>query len=250
MDKLTLIGLLLAFGSLVAGQWLSGGSLLILFNVHAFIIVVGGTLGAVMIQSSWHHFIAAWQHLGWVFKPPKYEFALSARQLRQWGTQVRQQGFLSLEDAYGDEVDDFCRRGLGLLIDGIEPAMMQELLEQQMDLEQEQLESQARIFESMGGYSPTIGILGAVLGLIQAMAYLATPEQLGNGIAVAFVSTIYGVGFANFVYLPIANKLRQINSQQMVYQEMVLSGLIAIAQGESSLSLERRLSSFSSGFRL
>lgn len=244
MDRLTLIGLLLAFGSLVAGQWLSGGSLTILFNVHAFVIVVGGTMGAVMLQSSWRVFIGAWKQLLWVIKPPQYDHFALSRRLLGWASLVRQQGFLALEDVYQEETDPICRKGLSLIIDGLEPPLIQELLEQQMDLEQEHLESQARIFESMGGYSPTIGILGAVLGLIQAMTYLASPEQLGSGIAVAFVATIYGVGFANLIYLPVANKLRYLNGQHVIYQELLLSGLLGIAQGESSLLLERRMSSF------
>ncbi|MFM2485119.1 flagellar motor protein [Celerinatantimonas yamalensis] len=244
MDKLAISGLLITFGSLIIGQWLGGGSLTLLLNAHALLIVLGGTLGAVMLQTPWPIFRGAFQHLHWVFVPPRYDYRLLAQKLYQLGNLVRKEGFLSLEAQSSDEEDRLCRQGLTLLIDGIEPQILREVLEQQMDMEQEQLERYASIYESMGGYSPTIGILGAVLGLIQAMSFLATPDQLGNGIAVAFVATIYGVGFANLIFLPIANRLRQLFYQYSIYQEMIIVGLASIAIGESSLTLARRLNIF------
>ncbi|CAG8998365.1 MAG: Chemotaxis protein PomA [Candidatus Celerinatantimonas neptuna] len=244
MDRLTVLGLLIAFGSVVLGQWLGGGSLAILLNVHAFLIVVGGTIGVVMLQSPWNIFAGAIRHLAWAFFPPRYSLDELSSQLQIWGASVRYHGFLSLEEEYQNEPNDFCQQGLALLIDGIDTASLQEVLEQRMDVEQQRLECYARIYESMGGYSPTIGILGAVLGLIQAMSFLDNPDQLGSGIAVAFVATIYGVGFANLLYLPIANKLRQIFYQYSVYQDMVVTGIVSISRAETSLILERRLNVF------
>jgi chemotaxis protein MotA len=244
MDKLSFIGLLFAFGSIVIGQWLSGGTLSVLLNGHAFVIVVGGTFGAVMLQSPFRHFKAAFSRVAWVFFPPERSLSQLSAQVQTWAHLVRQHGFLVLEEQLEDLDDPFCHKGLTLLIDGADGESLRQILEQHIDIEQEDLERSARVFEAMGGYSPTIGIIGAVLGLIQAMSFLATPEQLGGGIAVAFVATIYGVGFANFVYLPVANKLRSVFYHYAVYQEMVLAGLVSIADGENSLGLERRMSSF------
>lgn len=246
MDKLTVFGLIIAFGSVLLGQWLGGGSLTLLLNGHAFLIVVGGTIGVVMLQSPWDIFSGAIRHLAWIFFPPRYSLVDLSSQLQIWGASVRHHGFLSLEEAFQNEPNYFCRQGLELLIDGIDTTSLQEVLEQRMDVEQQKLERYARIYESMGGYSPTIGILGAVLGLIQAMSFLDNPDQLGTGIAVAFVATIYGVGFANLLYLPIANKLRQIFYQYSVYQDMIVTGIVSISQAETSLILDRRLNVFMS----
>lgn len=247
MDKLSFAGLLFAFGSILVGQWLSDGSLSILLNGHAFVIVVGGTFGAAMLQSSVKQFRAAFIQLPWVFVPPLLSLNELSERILNWSYLVRQHGFLVLEEELSELDDDFARKGLSLLIDGADSDSLRQILEQHIDIEQDKLERAARVFESMGGYSPTIGIIGAVLGLIQAMTYLTTPEQLGAGIAVAFVATIYGVGFANFVYLPVANKLRNVYYEYAVYQEMVLAGLMSIADGENSLSLQRRMSNFLQG---
>lgn len=247
MDKLAICGLLLAFGSIFFGQWLGGGSIALLLNGHAFIIVLGGTVGAVMLQFPWVVFKGAFKHLSWVLFPPDFDLRQLARKLHHWSNLVRKEGFLSLEIELEQSNDELCSQGLTLLIDGIEVNVLQDVLEQQMDMEQEKLERYARIYESMGGYSPTMGILGAVLGLIQAMSFLASPEQLGNGIAVAFVATIYGVGFANLVFLPVANRLRQMFYRYSIYQEMLIVGLTSIAVGETSLALERRLAVFVKG---
>lgn len=244
MDKLALIGLLTAFGAIFFGQWLGGGTLTVLLNLHAFIIVFGATMGAVMLQFPWPIFKGALLHLRWVFFPPRYDIQQLIARLHYWSALTRREGFLSLENELDEQKDEMVRQGMALLIDGIAPNILTELLEQRMDMEQERLEGYARIYESMGGYSPTIGILGAVLGLIQAMSFLASPEQLGNGIAVAFVATIYGVGFANLIFLPIANRLRQLFYQYSLYQEMLVAGLSSIAVGEPSLTLDRRLAIF------
>lgn len=244
MDRLSLSGLVLAFGSIFLGQWLSGGSLAILFNAHAFVIVIGGTFGAVMLQSSLNHFIGAFRLLSWIFIPPQRSLIILEKQIHEWAHLVRLHGFLVLEQQLQKQNDSFTDYGLRLLIDGADSESLRHNLEQRIDIEQEDLDRRAGVFEAMGGYSPTIGIIGAVLGLIQAMSFLSTPEQLGAGIAVAFVSTIYGVGFANFMYLPIANKLRNIFSDYNLYQDMLVEGLVAIADGEPSLNLERRMSNF------
>jgi len=151
---------------------------------------------------------------------------------------------LSLQEELLDNQDAFTQKGGGMLVDGCDPLALQDILQQDIDLDSEHYERSAQIYESMGGYSPTIGIIGAVLGLIQAMSYLDQPERLGEGIAVAFIATIYGVGFANFIYLPVANKIRLYYQYVALYKEMTLIGLIAIANGENSLLLQHRLNGY------
>lgn len=238
---MALLGLALALAAIAIAQWWHGGSLLTLLDGPAFLIVVGGTLGAVILQTPRQYLLQAFGQLGWVLNPPAWDLAQQGERLKRWAMFARQQGLLALEEAADGEVDPFTNQGLTMLVDGVPVEQMRQLLEADIDISQERNEHAARVFESMGGYSPTIGIIGAVLGLIQAMFHLEDPAALGAGIAVAFVATIYGVGFANLVYLPLANRLRAFHYHYGLYQEMTLEGLLAIAHGENSLQLERRL---------
>ncbi|MCS3458326.1 flagellar motor protein [Aeromonas sp. BIGb0445] len=238
---MALLGLVLALAAIAIAQWWHGGSLLTLLDGPAFLIVVGGTLGAVILQTPRQYLLQAFAQLGWVLNPPAWDLAQQSERLKRWALFARQQGLLALEEAAEGEEDPFTHQGLTMLVDGVSVEQMRQLLEADIDISQERNEHAARVFESMGGYSPTIGIIGAVLGLIQAMFHLEDPAALGAGIAVAFVATIYGVGFANLVYLPLANRLRAFHYHYGLYQEMTLEGLLAIAHGENGLQLERRL---------
>jgi len=244
MDKLSIAGLLIAVLALYLGFTLEGGSISALFELPAFIIVVGGTLGAVMLQSSASQFFHAMSLLKWIVFPPHYDMNSGVDNIVSWADKSRESGFLVLESIALDEEDDFIRKGLNLLVDGVELDNLKVSLDLDLDLYREHNLRSANVFEAMGGYSPTVGILGAVLGLIHAMNNLTEPSLLGEGIATAFIATIYGVGFANFIYLPIANKLRAIIHQQTLYREMVLEGLIAIAHGENPHAIENKLSAF------
>ena len=208
MDKLSLAGLVIAILAIYLGFSLDGGGVGALFELPAFIIVFGGTLGAVMLQSSKEQFYHAMSLLKWVFYPPKYDVEDGIEKIITWAEKARESGYLALEDVAHDEADSYTNKGLNLLVDGIEVDDFKISLELDLDLYREHNLRSANVFESMGGYSPTIGILGAVLGLIHAMGNLSDPDMLGQGIATAFVATIYGVGFANLLYLPIANKIR------------------------------------------
>jgi chemotaxis protein MotA len=157
---------------------------------------------------------------------------------------ARGSGFLALEDTALEIEDSFTQKGLNLLVDGIEVDKLQDTLALELTLYQQHNLRSANVFESMGGYSPTIGILGAVLGLIHAMSNLTEPALLGQGIATAFIATIYGVGFANLLYIPIANKIRSIVHQQTMYREMMCEGLLSIANGDNPTSIENKLSAF------
>ena len=244
MDKLSIAGLIVAISAVYLGFSLDGGHASALLKLPAFIIVFGGTLGAVMLQSSSIQFLHALSLLRWVIYPPKYDIEQGIEDVLFWAEKSRESGYLSLEIHALDTEDNFVRKGLNFLVDGVETEKFKETLELEIDLYQEQHLRSANIFEAMGGYSPTIGILGAVLGLIHAMSNLSNPELLGEGIATAFVATIYGVGFANLIYLPIANKIKSVIHHQTLYHEMISEGLIAVANSENPNAIENRLSSF------
>ncbi|MGJ8691908.1 MAG: flagellar motor protein [Thalassotalea sp.] len=244
MDKLSVAGLVVAILAIYVGFSLDGGSISTLVKLPAFIIVFGGTLGAVMLQSSSQQFFHALSLLKWIFFPPKYDIEQGISSIVTWSERSREAGYLALEEFALDESDEFISKGLNYLVDGAEIDSFKEVLELDLDLYQEHNLRSANIFDAMGGYSPTIGILGAVLGLIHAMANLSDPELLGDGIATAFVATIYGVGFANLLYIPVANKIKAIVHQQTMYREMIAEGLVAVANSENPHAIENRLSAF------
>ncbi|MEI6897075.1 MAG: flagellar motor protein [Psychromonas sp.] len=244
MNKLGLLGFVIIVTSILFAQSYHGSSIAGLFDLPAFLIVFGGTMGAILVQTSAKQLLHALSLLPRIFTTPKLSILNQSRQLQKWSKKSRQHGLLSLQKEESNALDPFTKKGLSMLIDGCDQMVLQDILQQDIDLESEHYERSAQIYESMGGYSPTIGIIGAVLGLIQAMGYLDQPEKLGAGIAIAFVATIYGVGFANFIYLPIANKIRLHYQFVALYKEMTLIGLLAIAQGDNNLLLERRLSGY------
>lgn len=244
MDRISIAGLLVAILAIYLGFILDGGSIYALFELPAFIIVVGGTLGAVMLQSSTSQFYHAFSLLKWVFTPPQYDIEEGIEKIMLWASKSRESGYLSLEDAAFDEDDIYTQKALNLLVDGVDIENLRVSLELDLDIYREHNLRAANVFESMGGYSPTIGILGAVLGLIHAMNNLTEPELLGQGIATAFIATIYGVGFANLIYLPIGNKIKEIVHQQTMYREMMSEGIVSIANGENPHAIENKLSAF------
>lgn len=244
VDKLSVAGLLVAVFAIYIGFSLDGGHLSALLELPAFIIVFGGTLGAVMLQSSMQQFTHAISLLKWIFIPPIYDINRGIDEIVAWATKARESGYLALEDTALEIEDSYTQKGLNLLVDGVELDNFRATLELDLDIYREHTLRSANVYEAMGGYSPTIGILGAVLGLIHAMSNLTEPALLGQGIATAFIATIYGVGFANLFYLPIANKIRTIVHQQTMYREMVCEGLVAIANGENPHAIENKLSAF------
>ena len=247
MDKLAVSGFLLAIVAVAGGFVIEGGSLTTLLHFPAFLIVFGGTIGAVMLQTPVSQFQLGLKMLPWVIRPNHVPLEHTAERIVHWGSAARGSGFLALENDALAEQDPFLHRGLNLLVDGVEPSALQDTLDAELTLERERLLRGARIFEAMGGYSPTIGIVGAVLGLIQAMANISEPELLGMGIATAFVATIYGVGFANLVFIPVGNKLKSLVHQRPLYHELIIEGLVSIAHGETPRNIERKLSAYHPG---
>lgn len=244
MDVLSLIGIILAFIAILGGNYLEGGHVGSLINGPAALIVLGGTLAAVFLQTPLAVFKRSLSVLGWIFFPPRIDLAGGIDRVVGWSMTARKEGLLGLEPVAEAEPDPYARKGLQLLVDGVEPEAIRSILEVDL-LTQENRDLQAaKVFESMGGYAPTIGIIGAVMGLIHVMGNLADPSMLGSGIAVAFVATIYGVGFANLFLIPAGNKLKSIVLRQSRYREMLLEGILSIAEGENPRSIEMKLQGF------
>lgn len=241
MDKISLLGLLVGIGAILAGQVLEGGHLSSLLQPTALLIVLGGTAGAVMLQSPFATFRRGLALLAWVFFPPRFEHRKMIDQISQWSHLSRREGLLALENFVATLNDAFAQKGLQLLVDGADPERLRSVMEVEINSYEEEMRQAARVWESAGGYSPTIGILGAVMGLIHVMENLSDPSRLGAGIAVAFVATIYGVGLANLVFLPVANKLKSCIARQVVAREMLLDGLVGIAVGDNPRIIESRL---------
>jgi len=241
LDKISLAGLAIGLIAILGGQLMEGGNINSLVQPTALLIVCGGTLGAVLLQSPFHIFKHGMQMAKWVWVPPLIEQKRLVDQILTWSQLSRREGLLALENHIPGLKDPFTRKGLQLLVDGADPERIRELLEVEINTFEEELRQSARIWDSAGGYSPTIGILGAVMGLIHVMENLSDPTKLGGGIAVAFVATIYGVGLANLVYLPIAGKLKYYISRMVSSREMLIDGLVGIAVGDNPRIIEGRL---------
>lgn len=244
MDLLSIIGVVVALGAILGGNILEGGHTGGLMQLTAFVIVFGGTVGAVLIQSPLSVFLRSLKMVSWVFMPPKIAGKETVEKIVGWSQKTRKEGLLGLESVAESEPDPFAQKALRLLVDGTEPESIRNILEVEIGAHEHNDTQAAKVFEGMGGYSPTIGIIGAVMGLIHVMANLSDPSKLGSGIAVAFVATIYGVGLANLFFLPFANKLKAIVHHQTKFREMIVEGVIAIAAGENPRVIETKLHAF------
>jgi len=244
VDGLAIVGVCLAFIAIIGGNFMEGGQLSALMNTPAVIIVFGGTLGAVVLQTPRSRLVDAMRILKWVLLPPVVGMTDGIKKMIAWSTTARREGLLGLENAAEREKDPFARKGLELLIDGGEPQVIRHVMENELSARMQRDLAAASVFKSMGGYAPTIGIIGAVMGLIHVMGSLADPAQLGAGIATAFVATIYGIGLANLVFLPIADRLAALVERDATYRSMTIEAILAIAEGEHPRSIELRLRGF------
>ncbi len=244
MDILSIAGLIIGIGAIVGGNIMEGGHTSSLMQFTAFVIVTGGTIGAVMLQSPTPVFMRSLQIARWVFFPPQFNHLQAIEQMTEWSTIARKEGLLGLEPLAEEEPDLFARKGLQLLVDGSEPEMIRNILEVELTAKEDRDIEAAKVFDGCGGYAPTIGIIGAVMGLIHVMNNLADPTKLGPGIAVAFVATIYGIGLANRVFLPMASKLKSLIRQRSQFQEMLIDGIVAISEGENPRNIETKLKGY------
>jgi chemotaxis protein MotA len=247
VDKISIFGLIIGIGAILGGQVLEGGRIASLIQPTAMVIVLGGTLGATMLQSPAAVFRRGVRMLAWVFFPPAVDCQRIIGQVVQWSQRSRREGLLALENYLNQIRDPFTRKGLQLLVDGVDAERLREVMEVEIGAYEDEMHEGAKIWEAAGGYAPTIGILGAVLGLIHVMEQLSEPTKLGAGIAVAFVATIYGVGLANLVFLPVANKLKACIARQVTAREMLLDGLMGIAAGDNPRIVESRLEGYLPG---
>ncbi len=244
MDILSIIGIALAFGAILGGNYLEGGHVSSLLQLTAFIIVAGGTIGAVMLQSPMATFMKSLKLTVWIVFAPKMAAGEAIEKIVNWSNIARKEGLLGLESLAESEPELFARKGLQLLVDGSEPDVIRNILEVELSTKEYHDTQAAKVYEGLGGYSPTIGIIGAVMGLIHVMNNLADPSKLGSGIAVAFVATIYGVGLANLFFLPMANKLKSIIHSQSQFREMIIEGVVSIAEGENPRNIETKLQGY------
>ncbi len=244
MDRLSLIGVVLALVALVGGSVLKGAGLSGLWSPAAFLIVIVGTVAAILVQTPMSTFRRAVRILRWVFRPPSRDPQAQIARIVDWSNTARRQGLLGLETEIAGVSDEFLRKGLQMVVDGSEPEQIRQTLEIELQSAQHRDMAAAKVFEGMGIYAPTLGIIGAVLGLMAVMKNLADPSKLGHGIAAAFTATIYGIGVANLALLPMASKLKGVVGEQVLEREMLIEGLIAIAQGENPRNIEARLSGY------
>lgn len=244
MDIATIVGIVLAIGSIIGGQALEGGHLGSVMQLTAFIIVMGGTIGAVCVQNSLPVVIRSVRMLSLVIGNQHHDISGTIKTIIQLANVSRKQGLLALEGQLKDIHDPFFRKGVQLIVDGTDPKVVHEILEIDVEQHEEHGVLAAKVWEAAGGYAPTVGILGAVLGLIHVMENLADPSKLGGGIAVAFVATIYGVGAANLFFLPFANKIKFKIKEESSARNVIVQGLVGLAQGENPRLLQEKLESF------
>lgn len=244
MDILSMLGLLVAVGGILGGQFLEGGSVNVLLQLAAFLIVLGGTLGAVMVQHPLNIFMAGIKMAKWVFVTPVIDKQQLIYRMTAWGNAARKDGILALEGQIRTVNEPFVRKGLQLLVDGNSAEKIRAVLDIDLNTYETMRWQAARVWEAAAGYAPTIGILGAVLGLVHVMQSLGDPANLGAGIAVAFIATIYGVGFANLVFLPIAGKLKILIAREVTLREMAIDGLCMIANAENPHFIENKLKGY------
>lgn len=244
IDTSTLLGLVLAVAGIFGAQYLDGGRVESLMQGTALLIVVAGTIGAVLVQTPPAVFARALRMARWALYPPQRDADRLIGRLVDWAQVARRDGALALESRVRQTNDPFAKSGLQMVVDGFAPDHLREALDVELSARDERQRAAVRVWESAGGYAPTIGIIGAVLGLIHVMENLADPTRLGAGIAVAFVATVYGLVFANLVLLPIAGKLRNVVAEESLMRELTQEALVGIAAGEHPHRIRARLKGF------
>jgi chemotaxis protein MotA len=244
MDKSSFAGLFIALGGILVGLMLEGGKLTQILQPTAAIIVFGGTIGAVMLQFPLRVVVTAAGRLGQVFVDNSTNPQVLIAEIVRYAHKARKEGIISLDNDLEAVRDPFLKKTLMLAIDGTEPQEIRKMMELELDNQAEHDDHLPRVFESAGGFSPTIGIIGAVLGLIQVMQHLDDIGEVGRGIAVAFVATIYGVGAANLFFLPASGKIKIRLRQEQTLREMILEGVISILEGMNPRMIETKLMAF------
>lgn len=243
-DVATLLGLLLAGVGIVGGLILEHGEVKDILAPTAFLIVMGGTLGAVLVTSPMAVVIRSFKAAGEVFveksQPPEAMIA----EIVEYAQKARKNGIVSLEEDASKVQDPFLAKALNLAVDGTDLQELRKMMEIEIEMEEHHIEAEAKVFENAGGYAPTIGIIGAVMGLIQVMKDLADIEKVGHGIATAFVATIYGVGFANILFLPMGSKIKARAQGRIRIKELIIEGVIGIVEGLNPKLIQSKLDAY------
>jgi chemotaxis protein MotA len=244
MEISTALGLVLGFGSLIISIFLEGGTPMALVNGSAAVIVLGGTFGAILIARPLNRVLSLPSLIAQSFQSysgnPQSLIDLFVR----LADQARREGLLSLEEETGKIEDDFIRKGVMLVVDGVDPALVRDILETDSHLVSQRHKEGYSMLEAMGGFAPTMGIIGTVMGLVNVLSHLSDPENLGHSIAVAFVATLYGIATANLLWLPIGNKLKQKSEAEMLAREVATEGILAVQAGENPRIVREKLESF------
>jgi chemotaxis protein MotA len=230
--------------AVLVGAVLKGAGLMALVSAAAFMIVVVGTIAAICVQTPLSVMKHALKILPWIMRPPALEPEQLIRKMVEWSNVARKQGLLGLEPLLNREPDEFVRKALQLVVDGGEPDAIRGTMEVELNTREHADTLGAKVFEGMGIYSPTLGIIGAVLGLMAVLQNLSDPSKLGHGIAAAFTATVYGIGLANLFFLPIAAKLKVTIQAQTQVREMIIEGMLSIAQGENPRAIEAKLQGY------
>lgn len=244
MDIATLIGLVMGFGAVIGGQLLEGGHLSALLQPTAAVIVLGGTIGATFVSFPVQDIIRAFRSAATAFSPQEENPEELIGKLIGFAITARKNGLITLEQDAQWVKDRFLGQGLEMVVDGLDPEEVMAVLQIELTNFEERQKVNAEVFEAAGGFAPTIGIIGAVLGLIHVMNNLSDTSKLGAGIAVAFVATIYGLMLANIICIPISTKLRKRLKEQILQREIAIEGLLAIQKGENPRMIEKRLRGF------
>ena len=243
-DWATVLGLVLAVGGISAGLVLEGGSVFEVLQPTAALIVFGGTMGATLVAQPMETVWGALRQVLHLFAEPRYDVRPVVEQIVELAQKARRLGIISLDKEIGDIADPFLKKAVTLAVDGTEPRDLRQILENEIDLDVARRESEARVLEIAGGFAPTIGIIGAVLGLIQVMKHLQDIDEVGKGIAVAFVATIYGVGAANLLLLPGAKKIAGRAQRMEIVKTLMLEGAVSLAEGLNPRLIRSRLEVF------
>jgi chemotaxis protein MotA len=244
MDLGTIIGLVVSAAAILFGLILEGGQVGQILQPTAALIVFGGTFGAILVQFPLGVVLAAFRSLGTIFYVPKSNPQAMIREIVTIAHKARREGIVSLDRDLNQIQNPFLKKALMLAVDGTEPGELRKMMELELEKQGEHEDNIPKVFESAGGFSPTIGIIGAILGLIQVMQHLDNIDEVGRGIAVAFVATVYGVGVANVILLPAAGKLRIRIRDEQIIREMLLEGVISILEGMNPRMIENKLDSF------
>jgi len=241
MDILSIGGLILGFGSLLTAFIIEKGNPAKLLQISAAMIVFGGTIAAVLVSFPMSQIKIAVKHIKMVFMDKKIDFTSVVEQLVQLSDRARKEGLLALEQEIPNLQNPLLKKGLGLVVDGIEGEVIRDILDREVYLAEDELKEAAEVFEAAGGYSPTMGIIGTVMGLISVLSNLTNPDELGPAIAVAFVATLYGVSSANLIWLNFGKKIRTKAKQERMLNEIIVEGLLSIQAGENPRILREKI---------